>query len=155
MYNNIIFPYYDITGNILVGYTVQDFKTKKYKNFGKRIFVPYIQFLNPNYPITLTEGGFDAISVYNGLPLLGTGIPKVYLEFLTNKNVILSLDNTVEEDYKQKIINSLKEYSVKFIIDFKTGEYKDLNELKQKDEELLIKKYRMSFDAIFEKNYYE
>jgi len=150
LYNHIIFPYYDITGTILTGYSVQNFETKKYKNFGKQIFVPYIQFINPNYPICLTEGGYDSLSLPNAIPLLGTGVPKAVLEFLTNKNVILALDNTVEEQYKQQIVDALKHYSVNFIHIFNTGEYKDLNEFRQKDRESLIKKYKLVVETIME-----
>lgn len=150
LYNHILFPFYDITGTILMGYSVQNFETKKYKNFGKQIFVPYIQFINTNLPICLTEGQYDCLSVPNAIPLLGTGIPKVILEFLTHKNVILAVDNTVEENYQKEIIDSLKKYSVNFIYKFNTDEYKDLNEFKQKDEANLIKKYKLAVNTIFE-----
>ena len=75
LYNNIIFPFYD-EYNKLICFTSQNFETKKYKNHGSTKFVAYREFITPFFPIIITEGIYDALSVPNAIPLLGTKINK-------------------------------------------------------------------------------
>jgi len=152
LYDHIVFPFYDITGTILTGFSVQNFKTKKYKNFGKRNFVPYIQYINVNYPITLTEGIYDSLSSFNAIPLLGTDICTKILEFICGKNVILAVDNEVTKSEKNKMIFQLKQYNANLIYMFIFDEYKDLNEFRQQDLSQLILKYKFAVETIFENN---
>lgn len=150
LYNNIIFPFYDVEGSELLGFSVHNLSTKKYKNYGSRTFVPYIEFLNPNYPIVLTEGIYDALSIPNSIPLLGTDISETILIYCSNKNIILAVDNQVSERKINFLISQLKEYNINLLYRFNTREYKDLNEMKQKDPVLLKEKYKTSVETIFE-----
>lgn len=149
LYNHIVFPFYDINGEELEGFSVQNFGTKKYKNFGSRIFIPYIEFINPNYPITLTEGIYDCLSIPNSIPLLGTEISETILNYCSEKNIILAVDNQVSERKIEYMINQLKEYNTNLLYRFNTREYKDLNEMKQLNFSLLKDKYQMSVETIF------
>lgn len=145
--NHIIFPFYDIFGEELIGMCVQDFSTKKYKNIGRLNYVPYINFINQDWPITLSEGVYDVLSVVNGIPLLGTDIPEEILKFLFDKQVILALDREVDENDKLEKASALSYYGCKEIIIF-SNPYKDLNEFRIQDKKSLIEKYNSLFSAL-------
>jgi hypothetical protein len=147
--NHIIIPFYDINGQELKGFCAQNFSTKKYKNFGRFNYVPYINYININYPITLTEGAYDALSVINSIPLLGSDVSKVIAEFCRDKDVILGMDNTVSEYQKDEIAKKLIYNGVRTILDFSTEEYKDLNEFRIKNSDLLIDKYSSIFKQLY------
>jgi hypothetical protein len=133
LYNHIIFPFY--SNGKLIGYTTQNFETKKYKNFMKLDFIAYDEFINWEYPIVLTEGIYDCLSVPNAIPLLGINLSKTLLKKLKDKKIILAVDNNTEVpmELKIKMINKIKEWSAEVTTIFDLGEYKDLNDFHQKD----------------------
>ncbi len=139
LFNHILFPFYDITGEKLTGMCVQNFETKRYKNLGKLNYVPYINFINPYWPVILTEGVYDSLSVINSIPLLGTEIPKEILEFCFDKQVILALDRFVSEEDKIDKANLLSYYGAKDVLIF-SNQYKDLNEFHVEDNKGLVDK---------------
>jgi len=140
LFDNIVFPLYDITGKYLEGFVTHNLTTKKYKNHGRMNFVPYLQFINTEYHITLTEGIYDCYSGINAIPLLNTNINKAILEFCFDRNIILALDDEVEDELINKHLHSLGNYGVKNIHLFKSN-YKDLNEYNCKDKLGLRRKY--------------
>lgn len=133
LYNHIIFPFY--SNNKLIGYTTQNFDTKKYKNFMRLDFIAYDEFINWNYPVIITEGIYDSFSVPNAIPLLGINLSKSLLKKIKDKKVILALDNNDEVPIEKKIeiVNKIKEWSVELITIFDLEKHKDLNEYHQKD----------------------
>lgn len=156
LYNNIIFPFYDVTGTKVAGYSVHNFATKRYKNFGKRNFIPYIQFIDTNYPVGITEGIYDAFSMPNVIPLLGKTIWKELLHFITGKHVILALDKLGQEVTTKEldiIIDQIIKSSVRSIYYFSTESYKDLNEFRTENKPRLIEKYKNAIESIFEEKF--
>ena len=136
---SIIFPFYE--DKELKNYVTLNLKTGKYKNAATTNYVPYKEYINPFFPIILTEGVFDALSVPNAIPLLGTLIQSKVFEFCLDKNIILAFDSDVgiekvEEATKKLLFNGAKSVYV-----FK-HQYKDLNEYKIKDEKELKEKIK-------------
>jgi len=149
-YNKLIFPFYDETGTKLVGFTSHDLKTKKYRNHGRiGTMIPYIEFINPNFPVILTEGIYDALSVYNAIPCLNTKPNKKIIQFCKDKNIITGFDSLVPNSELQLIIKDLKLYGAELIYLFK-HKYEDLNDYRQKDESGLINDYKKIINLILQ-----
>jgi hypothetical protein len=136
LYNNIIFPHY--VGNKLVGFTSHNLATKKYRNHGKLNFVACQRFINPYLPIVITEGIYDAGSVLNGIPLLGTRVNNATLQYCQSRKLILALDTEVAEDSKLQMANEFIRYGAEKVALFDLMGHKDLNEMFI-NEELLLK----------------
>jgi hypothetical protein len=148
-YNHILFPFYDKDGNIHT-FTAQNYTTKKYKNTGPLNFVTYEEFLNPLFPIIITEGIYDALSVPNAIPLLGTNIFQAVLRFCQDKKIILALDNEqeVSMDYKKQAIKKLYEYGATIVTLFELGEHKDLNAFWMTDRVEMKMKMKVLFELL-------
>lgn len=142
-YNSIIFPFYD--REELIGYSSQSFLTKKYKNHRDLNFVPYKDFINKDFPIIITEGIYDALSVPNAIPLLGTNVSNEIYKFSKDKNIILALDKDVLIEAKKKIAEKFYFYGAKSVIIF-NFEYKDLNEYWVMNKEGLKNDLKIIFD---------
>lgn len=140
-FNHICFPFFE--EGKLVGACLQNFETKKYRNLSKLDFIPYKEFINDKYPITVTEGNADAISSINAIPLLGTKINKAIEEYLSNKNVILAVDNTIDINHLTEIMNSL--ISVRQLSLFDLKEYEDMNDYAVKDINGFLEEYRKCY----------
>lgn len=145
-HNHICFPFYE--DGVMVGACLQNFSTKKYRNLGKLTFVPYKQYINQLYPITITEGCYDALSGINAIPLLRTEINNATLDFLRDKDVILALDNTVELELYTSQMKRLENAQVKSLVLFNMYVHKDMNEFFKKDKNGFFKEYKSCFEKI-------
>lgn len=148
--DKIYFPFYNNNDGSLFSYCEQDFKTKKYKNFNSLNFVFYEEFINSNFPIIITEGIYDCLSVPNAIPILGTNISKKIKEFCNGKNVILCLDNEVLLEERIRLLNEIKSFGARDAIIFNTQKYKDLNEIYLKNKQLLKRELKKSFKYFLE-----
>lgn len=148
LYNRIIFPF--IEDKKLIGFSSQDFKTKKYKNHRDLNFVPYKNFLNLNYPIIVTEGIYDSYSVPNAIPLLGTKPSIELYKFCQDKKVILALDSDVSLEEKKAIADNFYYYGAKIVAIFELKEYKDLNEYYTKEKDLFKSELKILFELLNE-----
>ena len=110
-FNNICFPFYK--DGKLVGACLQDLDTKKYRNLGPLNFVPYEEFVNPYYPITITEGCYDALVSINAIPILKTVINKETLKEIVLKDVLI-----IDEFDESKITLYSSDWKQKFILPF-------------------------------------
>lgn len=148
-YNHILFPFYD-DKKTLIAFCAQNFETKKYRNTGSLNFVAYKEFINPLFPIIITEGIYDALSVPNAIPLLGTNINHAIYRFCQDKKIILALDNNeeVSVDFKKQIIKKLYVYSARIVTIFELGAYKDLNDFWCKDKIELKARMRVIFELL-------
>lgn len=128
-YNHILFPFYNENHEI-IAFCSQNFETKKYKNTGSLNFIPYKEFINPLFPIVITEGIYDALSLPNAIPLLGTNIYQGVLRFIQDKKLILALDNNEEVSikFKKDFIKKLYTYGAKIVTIFDSDPYKDPND---------------------------
>jgi hypothetical protein len=147
-YNKIIFPFYE--NGHLIGFSSHDLKTKKYKNHRDLNFVPYKEFINPNYPIIITEGIYDCYSVPNAVPMLGTKPSKELLKFCKDKKVILALDNDIPIEEKKKISDMFYYYGAKLVSIFDLKQFKDLNEYRCKEREELKFELKTLFELLNE-----
>lgn len=148
LYNHIIFPFYE--EGKLIGYTVQDFGTKRYKNMRNLNFVAYAEFINWEFPIIITEGIYDCFSTINAIPLFGINLSKELLKRVKDKKIILALDNNNEISIEEKleIIKKLREWGASMIVVFELGEYKDLNEYYIADRETFIQQMLVLFNLL-------
>lgn len=148
-YNSIIFPFYNEEKE-LIAFSSQDFKTKKYRNNGSLNFIPYKEFINPYFPIILTEGIYDALSVPNAIPLLGTNIYSSVLRYCQDKKIILALDNEeeVSMEYKKQLVKKIYTYGAKLITILNLYSYKDLNDFLLKDSEKLKFEIKILFELL-------
>lgn len=144
--HNIFYPFYK--NGIIISGCIYNLKTGKYRNLSKLDFIPYVEFIDVNYPITLTEGVIDCFSSINSIPCLGTKINKEILEFLYNKNVILAFDNSFDFNLYIKILKQLEEANVKQIVIFDLEEYNDMNEYYKKDFEGYMNEYRRKYKIL-------
>lgn len=145
-YNKIIFPFYE--NNKFIGFSTHDLKTKRYSNQRSLNFVPYKDLINVNYPIIITEGIYDAYSVPNAIPLLGTKPSKELYKFCKDKKIILCLDKEVPIEEKNKIADTFKFYGCELIVIFDLKDYKDLNEYRVKDPQGLRSEIKGIFDLL-------
>jgi hypothetical protein len=148
-YNHILFPFYDHQGTLL-SFCAQNFETKKYKNVGSLSFVAYEQFINPLFPIVITEGIYDAGSVVNAIPLRGTSINQSLYRYCQDKKIILALDNDkeVSVETKKQYIKKLYVYGAKIVVIFELGDYKDLNDFWCKDPVELKSRMKVMFELL-------
>ena len=148
LYNSIIFPYYE--NKELVGYTSQNFSTKKYRNHGYLDYVPYKEFIDINLPIIITEGDYDCLSVVNAIPCLNTKPNKAILEFCANKDVILGFDSVIDKSTLEENIIKFNYYGVRKIYILDIENHKDLNQFKIDDFEGLRKKLFFTYQIMLE-----
>ena len=146
LYNHIIFPYYE--DGLLIGFSSQNFQTKKYRNHRDLNFVPYKEFININYPIIITEGIYDCFSVPNAIPMLGTAPSEALLKFGKDKKIILALDNDVPLETKKEIANKFYFYGATTVAILGLKDYKDLNEWRVDDKEDLKHDLKNLFDLL-------
>jgi DNA primase len=125
--DHIIFPSYDRENN-LNAYVVHNFKKKKYKVFKNKNFTFFYEsFIDFDFPIILTEGVYDSLSVPNAIPLLGTTISKSLAEQLQKRKIIIALDNDINQEVYQNNIKLLTLYGC-VIKSFKIAFGKDIND---------------------------
>lgn len=148
-YNCILFPFYDDDKNI-IAFCSQNMETKKYRNTGALNFIAYKNHIDSYFPIVITEGIYDALSVPNAIPLLGTRINHELYRFCKDKKIILALDNNEEVsiDFKKQIVKKFYVYGAAAVMIFELGEYKDLNEFWCKDMPELKQKTRVMFELL-------
>jgi len=150
LHDHIIFPFYQDSN--LLGYCALNFTTRKYRNYGKLDYVPYKEFIDINYPIIITEGVFDSLSVVNAIPCLNTKPNKAILEFCSNKDIIFGFDSTIEKEVLERNKQDFLYNGVRSILPFDLENYKDLNLLKVKDCNKLRDKLYLAFNTIMNKN---
>lgn len=148
-YNSILFPFYDEDKQV-IGFCSQDMETKKYRNTGSLNFIAYKEFINPVFPIVITEGIYDALSVPNAIPLLGTNVNHAIYRFCQDKKIILALDNNEEVsiEFKKQIIKKLHVYGVKIATIFELEKYKDLNDFYCRDMPELKMQIKVMFELL-------
>lgn len=111
--NRIIIPSYDQNGNLnyFTGRSMDKQNQYKYLNpkFQKDKIIVFQNMVNWNYPIIITQGMFDAITVnFNSIPLMGKTLPQKLLQKMLyyDAHVIVSLDPDAEQA-QQKIVKKL------------------------------------------------
>lgn len=129
----VIVPSYDSNGvlNYFIARTIYDDVPLKYMNpkVSKNIIM-FENQINWDYPITLTEGVFDAITIKrNVIPILSKFIPKklidsIYLHNVKNINIVLD-DDAKKESLKYALDFMNNGINVKFI----NPSGKDANEI--------------------------
>ncbi len=103
--DRIIIPSFneDNSLNYFTARTIHSYEPCKYLNpkFQKDSVIIFENMINWNFPIILTQGVFDAITVnFNSIPLLGKTVSKKLLEKILyyDAQVCFSLDNDAQED---------------------------------------------------------
>ncbi len=111
--NRIIIPSYNQEGklNYFTGRSMDPQQDLKYLNpkCHKDSIIVFQNMINWNFPVILTQGMFDAITVnFNSIPLMGKTISNKLLQKMAyyDAQVIVSLDNDAQES-QQKIVNKL------------------------------------------------
>jgi hypothetical protein len=145
-HNHICFPFYK--EGRLVGACLQNFATKKYRNLGKFDFVPWEEFVNPAYPVTIAEGAYDGLSGINSILLRGTEIYKAILQYIRGKDVILAVDNKFDMDHFLKILEQIKYAEPRALSIFDLKEYDDLNHFYVNDKKGFFAEYRQCFNDL-------
>lgn len=145
-YNHIYFPFYK--NGVLVGAALQNMETKRYVNLGKQNFVPWVEFINPYYPITITEGIYDALSGINAIPQLGTNINDAICEFFYDKDIIYAVDKSVNVRNHIYQIGKIEKSKPRSFTIFDMGKHEDMNDLYRYDREHYIKEYKDCFEQI-------
>ncbi len=150
----IIIPSYDIDYNLnyYIGKNINP--GGRYKNIQSKIvsrtnIIFFESTINWNFPINLTEGIFDAITLKrNTIPLLGKEVYDNLLLILLKHNVKevnVYLDNDVTYLEKEKIYNKLTSFNILCnIIDLCEG--KDVNEVGYTSAISNSKEFEMSFE---------
>lgn len=124
---NIIFPSYDKNNN-LIAYVAHNYEKRKYKTFKNKDFVFFYEsFVDLDFPIILTEGIYDCLSIPNAIPLLGTTISKKIAETLSNKKIILALDADIDKKVYDINVSLLKHHGCD-VFTFPITFGKDINE---------------------------
>ena len=142
-HDHICFPFYE--DGRMVGACLQDFKTKKYRNLSKLDFVPYKEFVNDLYPIFIGEGVYDVLSAVNGIPLLRTEVNDEILSFITGKDVILGVDNTVDLGHYANLLRKMANVRQLVLFDLKT--FKDPNEFFMLDRKGFLSELRNCYGS--------
>ena len=142
--NRIIIPSKSLDGKIdyFIARDFFDVTKLKYKNprLKKDEVIFGEKFIDWNKPIIITEGVFDAIVIYNAIPILGTNI-KNYKKLLRNliynkSTVILGFDaDKTGKEKEIKVAQFLLNLGVIVYILPKTkyNEYNDLSEIYNKE----------------------
>ena len=99
--------------NYFVGRTIHSHQSFKYMNpkVQKDSVIIFENMINWNFPIIMTQGVFDAITVnFNGVPLLGKTASRKLLQKILfyDAEVCLSLDNDAQEDQHDVMVKMLK-----------------------------------------------
>lgn len=144
--DSIYFPLYK--DGVIYSGCLYNLITEKYKNLSSLDFIPYVEFIDNSYPITLTEGIVDCLSAINSIPCLGTKINKQILEYLYGKNVILAFDNKFNLEHYVKLLKQLEEANVNQLVIFDLHEYGDVNEFYLKDYENYIEEYKKCYKIL-------
>lgn len=146
--DTIIYPFYE--SGELISACYYNFIRKKYRNLTSLNFVPYKDFIDKNYPVTLTEGVIDSLSSINSIPLLGTTINKETCIFLNGCDVIVALDKKVKPEHLVELLNKLRVNDVTEVELFDLKEYEDMNEYYLSDREGFYNEYKRLF-SLFKK----
>lgn len=97
---------------------------------GTKNIVFWKKYLNPYFPIGVTEGIYDALSIPNSFPMFNTSLLPAGLEFLAKKKSFIALDKNV----KKTVLTTLKKQldSVCESVSILDWEYEieDLNKLR-------------------------
>lgn len=136
--DNVIIPSYDENYNLnfFIGRNINGgYRIPNSKIISKSNIVFFESNINWNYPINITEGVFDAITLKrNTIPLLGKSLPKFLLYKLVNNNVKevnLYLDGDVSIRENELIKDKLLSYDIKCNIMKFNG--KDTNDIGYKN----------------------
>lgn len=142
-HNHVCFPFYE--DGRLVGACLQDMRSKRYRNLGKLDFVPYGEFVDPMYPVVITEGVYDALSGTNAIPMLTTQINRKTLAFVAGRKVVLAVDNTVEENQYMSLMKQLEAADVMSLVLFDMKVYKDMNDYYREDRRAFLSELNSCF----------
>jgi len=142
--NCIIFPSYDSEKklNAFVSHNLSTKKYKKKKNKDFKCF--YESFIDKRSLIIITEGVYDSLVIPNGLPLLGLEINEELLDFLSECNVLLIIDNDVDETVRNTLIEKIQAVCIIRNHSINT-DYKDLNEYHINDKENLREEIKIYY----------
>lgn len=99
--------------NYYTARTIHSHESFKYMNprFQKDSVIIFENMINWNFPVVITQGMFDAITVnFNSVPLMGKTISKKLLQKILyyDADICLSLDNDAQEDQHQIITKMSK-----------------------------------------------
>lgn len=145
-HNHICFPFYK--EGRLAGACLQNFATKKYRNLGKFDFVPWEEFINPNYPVTIAEGAYDGLSGINSVILRGTEIYRAILQYLRGKDVILAVDNKFDLEHFTKLLESIQGAEPRALAIFDLKEFDDMNDFYMRNRKGFFEEYRACFNDL-------
>jgi len=104
----IIFPSYTKERK-LNAFVSHNFITKKYKKRKiKDCSCFYESFIDTRSLVIITEGVYDALTVPNATPMLGIGLDDMNLDFLSETNVLLIVDNDVNDSIIESLVKKLE-----------------------------------------------
>lgn len=129
--NRLIFPSYDVDGNLnyFTARSIdreQNFKYLNPKASKDRVIV-YQDMINWKFPIILTQGIFDAITInFNAIPLMGKRVNDILLQKLLyyDAQVCVVLDSDAWQD-QVKLMSKLKSLGLQEILYIKLNGQKD------------------------------
>lgn len=122
--NRIIIPSYNQNNklNYYTGRSMDPNNQIKYLNpkAKKDSIIVFQNMINWNYPIIITQGMFDAITVnFNAIPLMGKTLSQKLMKNLLkyDAQVLVSLDNDVQQDQNKivKKLNDIGLYEVSYL----------------------------------------
>lgn len=144
--NSIIFPSYDQTGRLNY-FVSHNYTTGKYYNCASGIEPCFYQsFLDKRMPIVVTEGLFDALSVPNGNPWLGTKANVTTTSFLHQAFVILGFDRFIDDSVLRQAKKQLQSIEAIVRVFEVPKPYEDLNDVFINDPQLLKQKLKPFYD---------
>ena len=139
---SIIFPsYLEDSLHSFVSYNIVQGKYKNHRKSKQDFTGFYLDFIDKNSPIIITEGVFDALVVPNAIPVLGTELNGNLLDFLFETNVILAFDKDVDDKKMKQLQKQLQSVCNKVTV-LDVEPYKDLNDIYLNDKNLLKEKLK-------------
>lgn len=140
----LIFPSFDENYN-LNAFVAKNVYSEAYKipyGLNKNKIIFWESLINWDKPVFLVEGVFDGLSVYNSIPLLGKNIKNNYkllntLAIKASSDVIIALDEDITKKDIEDIKNSVTSNTNLTLKRVDLKGHKDLNKLKQENEQLL------------------
>lgn len=143
---SVIFPsYFEEELHSFVSYNIIQGRYKNHRK-SKQDFVGfYLDFIDKNSPIIITEGIFDSLIVPNSIPVLGTELNNNLLDFLFETDVIIAFDKDVDskkiellKKQLQSVCNKVTVLDVAPYDDLNDFYLKDKNNLKQRLKEIYL-----------------
>lgn len=107
--NQLLFINKDSITGLINYWLIHDYSnTKNYikpKDIQLNSICMFEHLINPELPIILVEGIYDALVLPNAIPLLGLGLNRTVRSFLQGKkNVLVFVDSSVKLQQKQKFL---------------------------------------------------